>query len=156
MGKEGTKPFCMGKGGTKRVLESNALVLGPSFALGTRRYPFVWRKGVLNGYSRTRVSLKDSLMFGRLTMGFANVRAGTRVIMLVLVQATPPAPQYKRVLEYLSRYGIRVCSGGYSSTHPAAGLPPTHRYCIIYSVSLLNVFEDWIAARPAHDLPPPS
>ena len=26
-------------------------------------------------------------MFGRLAMGFANVRAGTRVLMLVLVQA---------------------------------------------------------------------
>ena len=38
---------------------------GPSFALSTRRYPFVWRKGVLNGYSSTRVSLWDSLMFGR-------------------------------------------------------------------------------------------
>ena len=44
----------------------------------TRRYPFVWRKGVLNGYSSARVSLWDSLMFGRLAMGFANVRAGTR------------------------------------------------------------------------------
>ncbi len=42
---------------------------------------------VLNGYSSTRVSLWDSLMFGRLAMGFANVRAGTRVLMLVLVQA---------------------------------------------------------------------
>ena len=25
----------------------------------------------------------------------------------------PRNPQYKRVLEYVSRYGIRVCSGGY-------------------------------------------
>ena len=33
-----------------------------------------------------------------LAMGFANVRAGT---------------WYKRALEYLSRYGIRQCSGGY-------------------------------------------
>ena len=33
--------------------------------LSTRRYPFVWGKGVLNGYSSTRVSLWDSLMFGR-------------------------------------------------------------------------------------------
>ena len=41
----------------------------------TRRHPFVWRKGVLNGYSSTRVSLWDSLMFGRLAMGFANVTA---------------------------------------------------------------------------------
>ena len=32
-------------------------VLGPSFALSTLRYPFVWMKGVLNGYSSTRVSL---------------------------------------------------------------------------------------------------
>ena len=47
----------------------------------------VGRKGVLNGYSSTRVSQWDSLMFGRLGMGFANVRAGTRVLMLVLVQA---------------------------------------------------------------------
>ena len=31
--------------------------------------------------------LWDSLMFGRLAMGFANVRAGSRVLMLVLVQA---------------------------------------------------------------------
>ena len=38
---------------------------GPSSALSTRRYPFVWGKGVLNGYSSTRVSLWDSLMFGR-------------------------------------------------------------------------------------------
>ena len=29
-------------------------------------------------------------MFGRLAMGFANVRAGTRVLMLVLVQAESP------------------------------------------------------------------
>ena len=28
-------------------------------------------------------------MFGRLAMGFANVRAGTPVLMLVLVQAAP-------------------------------------------------------------------
>ena len=28
-------------------------------------YPFVWRKGLLNGYSSTGVSLWDSLMFGR-------------------------------------------------------------------------------------------
>ena len=49
---------------------------GSSFALSTLRYPFVWRKWVLNGYSSTRVSLWDSLMFGRLAMGFANVRAG--------------------------------------------------------------------------------
>ena len=39
------------------------------------RYPFVRGKGVLNGYSSTRVSPWDSLMFGRLAMGFANVRA---------------------------------------------------------------------------------
>ena len=45
------------------------------------------QKGVLNGCSSTRVSLWDSLMFGRLAIGFANVRAGTRVLMLVLVQA---------------------------------------------------------------------
>ena len=57
---------------------------GPSSALSTRRYPFVWRKGVLNGYSSTRVAV-----------GFANVRA--------------------------SRYGIRSCSGGYSSTNAGAG-----------------------------------
>ena len=44
-------------------------------------------QGVLHGYSSTRVSLWDSLVFGRLAMGFANVRAGTRVLMLVLVQA---------------------------------------------------------------------
>ena len=42
-------------------------------------------KGVLN--ASTRVSLWDSLMFGRLAMGFANVRTGTRVLMLVLEQA---------------------------------------------------------------------
>ena len=47
------------------------------------------KRRVLNGYSSTRVSLWDSLMFGRLAMGFANVRAGTRVLMLVLVQAWP-------------------------------------------------------------------
>ena len=40
----------------------------------TREYPFVWENGVLNGYAR-------------LAMGCANVRAGTRVLMLVLVQA---------------------------------------------------------------------
>ena len=33
----------------------------------------------------------------------------------MMAQVRPPAEptQYKRVLEYLSRYGIRVCSGGY-------------------------------------------
>ena len=40
---------------------------GPSFALSTLRYPFVWRKVVLNGYSSTY-----------LAMGLANDRAGTR------------------------------------------------------------------------------
>ena len=45
-------------------------------------------KGLLNGCSSTRVSLWNSLKFGRLAMGFANVRAGTRVLMLVLVQAS--------------------------------------------------------------------
>ena len=60
---------------------------GPSSALSTRRYPFVWRKGVLNGYSSTRVSLWDSLMLGRLAMGFAHVRAGTRVLILAASQA---------------------------------------------------------------------
>ena len=44
-------------------------------------YPFVWRGGVLNGCLSTRVWLWDSLMFGRLAMGFANVRAGTRVLL---------------------------------------------------------------------------
>ena len=78
----------------------------------SRRYPFVWRNGVLDGYSSTGVSLWDSLMFGRLAMGLANVRAGTRVLMLVLVQggahqSTCRGNQYKRVLEYLSRYGTR-------------------------------------------------
>ena len=53
----------------------------------TLRHPFVWERGVLNGYSSTRVSLWGLLMFGRLAMGLANVRAGTRVLMLVLVQA---------------------------------------------------------------------
>ena len=49
----------------------------------TLEYPFVWRKGVLNGYSSTRVSLfcmvkwvlKGVLEYARLAMGFANVRA---------------------------------------------------------------------------------
>ena len=39
-------------------------------------------KGVLNGYSSTGVSPWDSRMFGRLAMGFANVRVGTRVLLL--------------------------------------------------------------------------
>ena len=53
-------------------------------------------------------------MFGRLALGFANVRAGTRVLMLVLVQAGEGAIQkgtrvpislwdslmFGRVLEY--------------------------------------------------------
>ena len=61
---------------------------GPSSAFNsTLGYPLVWMEGVLDGYSSTRVSLWDSLMFGRLAMGFANVRAGTRVLMLLLVQA---------------------------------------------------------------------
>ena len=61
---------------------------GPSCPpLSTLEYPFVWTKGVLKGYSSTRVSLWDSLMVGRLAMGFANVWAGIRVLMLVLVQA---------------------------------------------------------------------
>ena len=37
----------------------------PCAARGTLGYPFVWVKRVLNGYSSTRVSLWDSLMFGR-------------------------------------------------------------------------------------------
>ena len=39
---------------------------GPSSAYSsTLEYPCVWVKGVLNGYSSTRVSLWGSLMFGR-------------------------------------------------------------------------------------------
>ena len=38
----------------------------PSRGLSTLVYHFVWGKGVLNGCSSTRVSLWDSLMFGRL------------------------------------------------------------------------------------------
>ena len=49
--------------------------------------PLCGKKMVLTGCSSARVSLWDSLMFGRLAMGFANVRAGTRVLMLVLLQA---------------------------------------------------------------------
>ena len=67
-----------------RVLAAEARALAPHDAAGnasnassnasdaparpppsTRRYPFVWRKGLLNGYSSTR----------RLAMGLANVRA---------------------------------------------------------------------------------
>ena len=70
-----------GKAGARQLAKLTGP--GPSFALGTRRYPFVWRQGVLNGYSSTRVSLWDSLVFGRLAMGFANVRAGTRVFKLL-------------------------------------------------------------------------
>ena len=40
-----------------------------------------------------------------LAMGFANVRAGTRVLMLVLVQATRSAIQ--KGTRLLTRYGIR-------------------------------------------------
>ena len=43
-------PFCVGRRGTKRVLEY------------------------------ARLAIWDSLMFGRLAMGFAHVRAGTRVL----------------------------------------------------------------------------
>ena len=75
-----------------RGVDAGGAGAGPSSALSTLRYPFVWMKGVLNGYSSTRVSLWDSLMFGRLAMGFADVRAGTRVLMLVLVQPCPAAP----------------------------------------------------------------
>ena len=69
-----------------RSIWSQSGLGGPSSAPSTRRYPFVWLNGVLNGYSSTRVSLWDSQMFGRLAMGFANVRASTRVLILVLVQ----------------------------------------------------------------------
>ena len=52
---------------------------GQSFALGTLRYPFVWME-----WGTQRV-----LEYARLAMGFANIRAGTRVLTLVLVQAQP-------------------------------------------------------------------
>ena len=35
--------------------------------------------------------------------------------------SSPRPSQHKRALEYLSRYGIRYCSGGYSSTNAGAG-----------------------------------
>ena len=63
---------------------AGAHVPGPARAhmvpSGTRLYE---EKGVLNGYSSTRVPLWDSLVFGRLDMGFANVRAGTRVLTVL-------------------------------------------------------------------------
>ena len=65
------------------------LVARPALPL---EYPFVWRNGVLNGYSSTRVSLWDSLMFGRLAMGFANVRMGTRVLIYTRRCSRPSTP----------------------------------------------------------------
>ena len=66
------------------VLDASVLFDGlltrswPVLRLVPRRYPLVWRKGVLNGYSSTRVSLWDSRMFGRVL---------SRVLKRVLVQA---------------------------------------------------------------------
>ena len=42
------------------------------------------------------------------------------------VAVAAPAGQYKRVLEYLSRYGIRYCSGGYTKTAPFLGTRPNN------------------------------
>ena len=42
-------------------------------------------------------------MFGRLAMGFANVRAGTRVLMPVLVQAVRQAASTRFVFEQCPR-----------------------------------------------------
>ena len=75
-------------------------------------------------------------MFGRLAMGFAHVRAGTRVRMLVLAQGglTKVRAEGANTKGYsstylamgfasvrASRYGIRSCSGGYSRTNAGAG-----------------------------------
>ena len=61
---------------------------GPSIALSTRRYPFCMAKR----------GTKRVLECARLAMGFADVRAGSRVRMLVLVQARcwPPAASTPR------------------------------------------------------------
>ena len=42
-----------------------AIVARPPPPVVPLTYPFVWRKGVLNGYSSTGVSLWDAPMFGR-------------------------------------------------------------------------------------------
>ena len=55
----------------------------------TRRYPFVWRKGVLNGYSSTRVSLWDSLMFGRVSRWYSLMFGRVRY-------SSPSAPDHYR------------------------------------------------------------
>ena len=77
--------------------------------LSTLQNPFVWRRGVLSGYSSTRVSLWDSLLSGRLAMGLATVRA--------------------------SRYGTRQCPGRvleymYECSGAGAGRLLSGRRCI--------------------------
>ena len=61
----------------KRYDMAGALMVRFIVPLGTLSFG---EKAVLNGLSSTRVSLWDSLMFGRLAVGFASVRAGTRVL----------------------------------------------------------------------------
>ena len=65
-------------------------------------------------------------MFGRLAMGFANVRAGTRVLMLVLVQvyAYPPSAAAKAC----SLFGVgRAEHGADDEPQHAGGLVERRR-----------------------------
>ena len=69
-------------------------------------------------------------MFGRLAMGFANVRAGTRVLMLVLVQANYPETLSRAVI-CNSPWVVNVAWKAREPLpkHTAAPAPPapTHR-----------------------------
>ena len=54
---------------------------------------------------------------GSLLRGSAPAELHRVVIVLPVIPITvPPSWQYKRVPEYLSRFGIRECSGGYPIT----------------------------------------
>ena len=59
-------------------------------------------------------------MFGRLAMGFANVRAGTRVLMLVLVQALAGVAA---LLTRSPSLNTTAASAGEAAARPAAPAP---------------------------------
>ena len=90
-----------------RVMEPMAVIHTALCGRCALKYPFVLEK-------RTRVSLWDSLMFGRLAFGFANVRVGTRV--LTPANRRPPrAAEMADCVEAKAQAATRGCTKPESS-----------------------------------------
>ena len=80
------------------MTSADYVAAGPSFALSTLRYPFVWINGVLNGYSSTNTGAgagrPDGIMLNLGTNDWGQVVGKTfnNTAAFVKVRALSPRP----------------------------------------------------------------